>query len=343
MSKENELDWGLIHKILEGTATQQESEKWEALTRQHAAYAALIPWLRRVRAEQQDATSPFYAMDAWQDFKKRLLTQSTTIQRTLHPRGVFRLWQKAGMAAAVVLIISLCWWLYPSSLNNSPAKEVAALVTYTVPNGHTKLVTLPDSTQIWINAGSLVKVPAEWGEDAIREVWLEGEGFFEVRKDPSRPFVVHTSEATIRVLGTSFNIEAYHQIPVAVTIATGKVQFSSKGGRSVTLTQNQRSVWMAGEGKFHTTHTEASLYSGWREGILQFSDEPLLYVIETLERRFNVPMKVTGTIGKDQYCTARFAAGESLDNILQSLQHIYGLTITQEEGRILIQSKQQRK
>lgn len=329
MSKENELDWSLINKILEGTATQKESAKWEELTRQQAAYAALIPWLRQVQAEQQDTTSPYYAMDAWQDFSTKLPAK----QRVFPLRG---LWQKAAIAAAVALIFSLGWWLYPAS-----TKTNATQITYAVPNGQRKLVTLPDSTQIWINAGSLVKIPAEWSKDSIREVYLEGEGFFDVRKDPSRPFVVHTTEATIRVLGTSFNIEAYHQI--AVTVATGKVQFSNKDGQSVTLTKNQRSVWMAGEGEFQTTQADASLYSGWREGILQFRDEPLLNVIGTLERRFNVPMKVIGTIGEDQYCTARFAAGEPLDNILESMRHIYGLTITTKEGAILIQSKQKRK
>ncbi len=94
---------------------------------------------------------------------------------------------------------------------------------------------------------------------------------------------------------------------------------------------------------FKLCETEASLYSAWREGILLFRDEPLLKVIRTLERRFNVPIKVVGPIGEDQYCTARFTAGESLDNILESLRHIYGLTITESAGTILIQSKQKRK
>jgi transmembrane sensor len=320
MSKEKELDWDLISKILEGTATQEESVKWEALTRQQAAYAALIPWLRRIQEEQQDKTSPYYAMDAWQDLKTKLPAK----------QRVFHIWQKAaGIAATVVLIISLGWWLYPAS-----EKPATQLLTYTVPNGQRKLITLPDSTQIWINAGSLIKVPAEGTE---REIYLEGEGFFEVRKDPFHPFIVHTPEATVHVLGTSFNIEAYQQAPVAVTVATGKVQFFSKGGESVILTQNQRAVWLAG--KFQSTEAEASRYIAWRQGILQFHDEPLLKVIATLERKFNVSIKVSREFKKDQYCTAKFAAGESLDNILESLQHIYGLTITKKEGIIHIQSK----
>lgn len=337
MSKEKELDWDLIHKIMDGTASRGESAKWEALIRQQADYAALIPWLQGVRAAQQDTTSPFYAMDAWQDFKTKL-----PVQQIPRSTRVFRLSQKAGVAAAVALIIGLCWWLYPS-LHLSHSKTTTALVTYAVPNGQRKLVTMPDSTQIWINAGSSLKVPAEWGEDSVREVWLSGEGFFEVRKDPARPFIVHTPEATVRVLGTSFNIEAYHQAPVAVTVATGKVRLSGKSGQSVTLTQNQRSIWIEGKGEFQTMPANAILYSVWREGILQFSDEPLLQVIGKLERRFNIPMKVTGNIGEDQYCTARFAANESLYNILESLRHIYGLTITQKEGAILIQSNQKRK
>lgn len=333
MLTENELDWRLIDKIVAGTATSEESTQWEILTREQAAYAALIPWLRRVHKDQQDPSSPYYAMDAWQDFKTKLPAHSQQPSR-----GIFQLWPKVGMAAAVALLIGFCWWLYPS-LNQSPKNTVAALVTYSVPNGQRKLVTLPDSTRIWVNAGSSVKVPAQWGTDSVREVWLQGEGFFDVAKNPSRPFIVHTPETNVRVLGTSFNIEAYQHIPVAVTVATGKVRFYSNNGQSVTLLPNQRSVWVAGKETFETTQTDAAIYNGWRDGVIQFHDEPLANVIATLERRFNVPLKVVGVIGADQFCTARFDANESLDNILESLHHIYGLTITKKEGTILIQSK----
>jgi transmembrane sensor len=333
MLTENELDWRLIDKIVAGTATPDEVTQWDILTQEQAAYAALIPWLRRVQKDQQKPSSPYYAMDAWQDFKTKLPARAKQPSR-----GIFYLWRKAAMAAAVALFIGLAWWLYPS-INQSPAKTVAALITYTVPNGQRKLVTLPDGTQIWVNAGSSVKVPEKWEADSIREVWLEGEGFFDVVRNASRPFIVHTPETNVRVLGTSFNIQAYQHIPVAVTVATGKVRFSSKNGQSVTLSPNQRSVWVADKGAFETMETDAAIYNGWRDGVIQFRDEPLEKVIATLERRFNVPIKVVGVMGADRVCTARFDASESLDNILESFRHIYGLTITEKEGTVLIQSK----
>lgn len=335
MSKAHELDWSLINKIVDGTATQRESAKWETLVQQRTEYTALIPWIRRLQAEQLNASSPFYAMDAWQDFKTKLPTQSTARQQ---PARIFSLWKISGVAAAIALIISLSWWIYPS-LQHSSAKKANAMLSYTVPYGQQKRITLPDSTLIWINAGSSVKMPAEWNKDSTREVWLEGEGFFDVRTNSSLPFIVHTPTTTVRVLGTSFNIEAYHQLPVAVTVATGKVRLSSKEGQSVTIAQNQRSVWMEQEGVFQTIQTDALSYSAWREGILQFKDEPLSKVIGTLERKFNIPIVVVGTIGEDLYCTARFSAGESLDNILESLEHIYGLTVTKKEGTITIHLK----
>jgi ferric-dicitrate binding protein FerR (iron transport regulator) len=342
MLKEQGLDWDLINKIMAGTATPEESARWEELARQQEDYAALIPWLRNVQQQQKDITSPYYAADAWQHFKATLPASAKTVQMVPDELGVFRLWKKAAMAAAVAIIIGLCWWLYPAS-DHSYTKTVSELITYSVPNGEKKLITLPDSTHIWINAGSLVKVPAQWGNDTLREVWLDGEGFFEVKTNSSRPFVVHTGETSIRVLGTSFNIEAYSQAPIAVTVASGKVQFTGNKGQAVILTQNQRSVWLADNGQFQTTQTDATLYNSWKEGVLQFSDEPLQQVIGRLERRFNVRMEIEGAIGSDQYCTARFASGESLDNILESFRHIYGLQITRREDTIIIQSKQKRK
>jgi transmembrane sensor len=339
MSTKTELDWDLIQKMLDETANPQESARWKELTSENPSYAALLPWLKNVRAGQQDLHSPYYAMDAWQDFKKRLPAQQIPLQKEKTGK-VFNLLRYWSAAAAIALLIGLCWWLYPSSNK----REALALRTmYAVPNGERKLITLPDSSKIWMNAGSSIQVPAEWGRDSIREVWLDGEGFFEVTKNPARPFIVHAASTDIRVLGTSFNIEAYQPSPVAVTVATGKVRFSANNGGAVTLTPDQRAVFTAADTSFHTTLTDASLYNGWRQGVLQFNDEPLEKVIATLERTFAVRLKMVGEFSTGQYCTARFNRDESLDNILQSLQHIYGLKITHQDGHILIQSKLKRK
>jgi ferric-dicitrate binding protein FerR (iron transport regulator) len=320
-----------------GTATPEQVKKWEALTRDQPAYAALIPWLQQVQARQQEERSPFYAADAWQQFKTTLPVPGKIVQLATPQQRKFPAWQRAAIAAAILLITTISWWLYPA-LHHGTA-TAAPLITYTVPNGKKQLLTLPDSTQIWINAGSSVQVPAAWGQDTLREVWLNGESFFEVRGNAALPFVVHTATTTIRVLGTSFNIEAYRQASVAVTVNTGKVQFAGSNGQTVILSQNQRSVWHTANGQFETVPADASRYNGWREGILQFSDVPLEQVMATLERRFNVQIKRVGTIKSNQYCTAQFTAGESLDHILESLSHIYGLEITRQANSIIIQSR----
>lgn len=338
MSKKQTLDWDLINKILAGTATKQELRRWEALTRQQQEFAGLIPWLREMQAGQQDINSPFYAVDAWEKFKTILPVPEKAAPLIPHRTNLFLLWRKAAIAAAAAIIIGLCCWVYMRSGEKKPAE----LVTYSVPKGKNQLLTLPDSTLVWVNAGSSIKAPVQWENDSLREVWLEGEGFFEVQKDPARPFVVHAGEATIRVLGTSFNIEAYGQGQIAVTVNTGKIQFAAGHNQAVTLGKDQRSVWLTGSNELQTTETDASLYNVWREGVLQFNDETLQNVIGTLERHFNVPIEIAGPIKNNEYCTAKFAAGESLDNILKSLHHIYGVRIIRKEGAIVIQSGQKK-
>ncbi|WP_162946416.1 FecR family protein [Chitinophaga barathri] len=336
MSEKQSLEWDLVHKIMAGSATAEELQQWEMLTARQAEYADLLHLLKNVEAKQRDITSPFYATDAWEQFRTRLPRTATVAELPRH-RKIFPLRKIAAVAAAIAILAGAALFL----LRREQIPEhhnAARFVTYTVPGGEQKLVTLPDGSRIWINAGSVLKIPAQWNDDAPREIWLEGESFFDVQPDAARPFTVHTNQTTIEVLGTSFNVDAYDQAPVAVTVATGKVRFSAANGRSVTLVQNQLAE-MTRSGELRSGPADASVYSIWREGVLRFHDEPLPEVFRTLERRFNVKVKTKGNAGTGLYCTATFARGESLENILESFRHIYGLKITRNSEEIIIQSK----
>ena len=95
-------------------------------------------------------------------------------------------------------------------------------------------IELADGSKIWLNADSKVQYPALFN-GSTREVYLNGEAFFDIAKNPSKPFIIHLSNGTVRVLGTSFNIKAYDNEPVVETsVATGKVAFIPK------LKNNQR-------------------------------------------------------------------------------------------------------
>src|SRR5690606_11414510 len=112
------------------------------------------------------------------------------------------------------------------------AKQSGVFNTLTVPYGKRTEVVFPDGSKVWLNAGSQLTFP-EIFEEEKREVYLEGEGYFEVEGDRKRPFYVHTADMVVKVLGTTFNVSSYHDDPFASTVLlSGEIELQSVGETS---------------------------------------------------------------------------------------------------------------
>jgi ferric-dicitrate binding protein FerR (iron transport regulator) len=130
-----------------------------------------------------------------------------------------------GAAAAVLLIAGFTAW-YVISPKASPRKEMTALQWLEKTTRATKksVLTLPDGTVVTLNSATTLKYPAHFG-DSTREVYLEGEAYFSVSKDPVHPFIIHADKMNIRVLGTAFNIKSYRSEPSGeATLITGSIE-----------------------------------------------------------------------------------------------------------------------
>ncbi|MFH6942832.1 FecR family protein [Flavobacterium sp. FlaQc-50] len=191
------------------------------------------------------------------------------------------------MAASVVLLAGLSCFFYLST-ETSILKEYA-----TKPGEHTK-ITLSDGTQIWLNAGSLLKYPAEFEGDT-REVYLTGEAFFDVAKDKKHPFIIHTNKMDTKVLGTSFNVQAYpDQTTQEVSVLTGRVNVKSTvTEENVYVTPGQKVVFKSKNSSLHAfSNIPMNSISLWRKNIIVFEDTPLPEVITTINRNYNIAVSV---------------------------------------------------
>ena len=326
-------DWELIYAIARKTATPEEQARWSAWLQEHPEQAALPDYIAALESIQQDTRSPFYAQDAYEKLYPRLQERKRSFSfitgtRIRSFRSAYT--RIAAIAAILAGIFFFAWLLFHRS---SPGLHsiAAAQQIIRIPNGARRQLLLPDSSLLWVNAGSTVTVPVQWS-DSSREITLEGEGFFEIKADPKRPFLVHTHAATVKVLGTSFNIHAYPLEPVAVTVATGKVLFRSEtSGSQQFLARNERAILDPGNGKIHMTTDSTDTWSQWINGGLQFRDSPLQEVIHALERRYNASLELAGE-GKGLYCTAKYGRDESLENVLKSLQAVYNFHISRVSG-----------
>jgi ferric-dicitrate binding protein FerR (iron transport regulator) len=165
---------------------------------------------------------------------------------------------------------------------------------YATKPGERAKVTLSDGTQIWLNAGSFLKYPKEF-KGYTREVYLTGEAFFDVAKDKKHPFIIHTDKMDTKVLGTSFNVQAYpDQTTQEVSVLTGRVNVKSTvTEENVYVTPGQKVVFKSKNNKLQAfKDIPVNTISLWRKNIMVFEETPLPEVIATINRNYNVAVEI---------------------------------------------------
>ena len=206
-----------------------------------------------------------------------------------------------------------------------------------VPPGKREQYQLPDGTRVWLNSGSVLTYPRFFLGHS-REVALSGEAFFRVEHDAEHPFIIHTDKIDTRVLGTSFNVNAYTQYgQTVVTVATGRVQVSKDDHVLSTLTANQEITVDNQSGRFSLTkqaNTAARL--AWRSGRLIFDNTPLYEVLATLANHYSVSFDTLQVNLNGQYLTAEFGADASLWQVLNVIIQINKLNFTVTKNTVVV-------
>ncbi|MDR0940327.1 MAG: FecR domain-containing protein [Mediterranea sp.] len=196
--------------------------------------------------------------------------------------------------------------------------------------GQKKEVVLPDKSTLWLNSGTRVIYPERFGH--VRQIFVSGETFLDVSKDPERPFIVDTKDVRITVHGTRFNVRSYTEDKgTEATLLEGSISLLVKGG------QEERDVYLAPGEKAILANNRLSLesfdvatYRSWRNGQYTFRDKTLQEIITELQRVFNVQIVIRDkTLLKDVFFVT-FAQGLSLDQMLEALNIDDGLSITRD-------------
>jgi len=165
--------------------------------------------------------------------------------------------------------------------------DTEASNTLIVPRGGMYLLTLSDSTRVWLNADSRLEYPLAFSGN-MREVKLKGEAYFEVVKNAEAPFVVKTDLGDIKVLGTQFNVKCYPEEPViATTLVSGKVSFTNPALSPATLRPGQQLTYKKGADRAVLRPVNVRNYVGWRENLLVFQSEPLENIMQVLSRWYD--------------------------------------------------------
>ncbi|MCC6289528.1 MAG: DUF4974 domain-containing protein [Chitinophagaceae bacterium] len=266
-------------------------------------------------------------------------------------------WTLMTAAACVVLIIGTTIF-YRSQNRTVPADSPLSYITRLAEK---KSLVLPDGSKVILNAGSHISLAPDFGQ-TDRKILLDGEAYFDVAHDTTKPFIVQTSSMDVKVLGTAFNVKAYAtDATYETSLIRGSIQLSlKKEHKTILLHPNEKyvlkeetkNISAATVNTSGITPKSTQLPEGlvpvkidkkdtsivevsWTENKLAFADEPLDEVAKKLERWYGVKIEITDAgIAKNAY-TASFR-NEDIMNVLAALQFSRPFTFKKENDEIII-------
>ncbi|WP_448788628.1 FecR family protein [Bacteroides graminisolvens] len=237
----------------------------------------------------------------------------------------------AAVAAVFALLIGTGLYITQSNevdrLLNTEAKNRISKSYYQTDDSEIKKVKLCDGSILHLNGGTKLSLVANEFNKSKREVWLEnGEVFFEVKKDSTKPFIVHSGNLATIVKGTSFNIKAYAELNEnVISVRSGKVEVK-KGKESLGLyVKNTQLTYYSDENRSVSEKTNWEDAAAWINGILVFHNADKNELSLRLRQKFGVSIICAETILHNTKLNTRFNERASLNDILNNICTLYGL------------------
>ncbi|WP_372935858.1 FecR family protein [Mariniphaga sediminis] len=317
-------DLPIVSKILSGNASpseKQEFENWLALNRNNKQEFERFKkiWNSAHHKHEYDLEA------AHQKIKQKIAASEKPT------RQIYDTLRRVAAILILPLAFSVLYWGY-NTYKASDLQQIE-LTTITCPLGEIRQLDLPDGTTVYLNAGSKISYPQNFGNTENREVKLIGEALFEVTKDKEKPFIVDLGNVHIKVLGTVFNVSNYiDDSDLEVFLAEGSVELISYD-KAHLPTNKMRMI----PDQLATLTTTGQLlklemadfedYGSWKDGYLVFNDEPLEEVVRKLKRKFDVEISTPQQIDKGSKINGNFA-NKSIIEILDILKYTSSISYT---------------
>lgn len=205
-----------------------------------------------------------------------------------------------------------------------------------IPHGGEYITRLPDGSVVHLNAGSELKVPVYFGTES-REVWLRGEGFFEVVHRENLIFTVHTDKADISVLGTEFDVRAYtDEKEVVTTLVQGAVGVSS--GRTYDRLKPGEQARIAGKGDIRVAEVDIYPFIAWKNGRMVFENERLEKIMAELQRWYDFELFYADPDVKEMHFTIDILKYEEISKVLNLMERMNKVKFTQKGRTVVVNS-----
>lgn len=233
----------------------------------------------------------------------------------------YKVWKSVASLAAMLMVTFGLYFTWSMLKDHNPSVSYQQV---SVPPGELRELVLEDGTRLWLNSKSSLKYPMEFNGKE-REVYLDGEAYFEVAHNAKKPFIVHTGELKTRVLGTVFNIVAYQDnTEVRVVLLSGKVEVTEERGsaeRGSLILQPKQAARYQKEAQalIKTEISDPTQYSAWKEGKLVFDETPMYEVLDRLSVSYDVTFVLKNARLNGCKITGSFTTRQKVERVVESI------------------------
>lgn len=319
----------LYHKYLSGKASKEEQD---LLLSHYELFDS--------ESDGLDLLSDLEKAVIRDEIEERIRQKITTAERTVNPLFKKRNLWIAGITVAALFLLFFNISVFRNSIKHSTPDSVLSGLTREKEN---RLIRLPDGSSVIISAGSKLNYPSSFDGLPKREVYLDGQAYFDIKHNSVKPFVIYTGKLKTTVLGTAFNINAWSvSDDITVTVARGKVKVEDEDNRTIGVITPDHQIQYD---KLNTNVIEKKVnspeYLKWKEEDLLLSDVSVAEAVELLEDRYKVKIHISDNQIKSKRFTTIIRKGEALDKILNSISEFNGAVYRYEPDRssIIIDSK----
>lgn len=268
------------------------------------------------------------------------LRSKRELRSSLLPIGRKYSYGRIWMAAASVVLLIAATLLWPRLIAEKSGTLAALAYGQVRTNkGERKIFILADGSKVTMNSASVLTYPLAF-KKGNREVKLEGQAFFEIKRDTSHPFIVRTSKLAVQVLGTTFDVSNYNQEEeLSVTVKSGKVSVQADlKTRKHLLLEGDRLVYHTKDGSVNKQRVQPEEYISWQKGHYVFEDKTLSYICQQLEKVYDMEFHFQDQDIKLKKMGFRIR-GENIISVMDMLSLAGGFSYTIKDKQITLKNK----
>lgn len=323
----------LIAKYLANEMDENEKANFEIDIALDADNQRLIGEMKRdwTMLDSYNNRKKVNANNAWDKLSGRLRDENLVpSQNKVKIAASRRMLAYAATLLGIAVLGTTALWL-------NSKKEKPQMLSILNSNGSTIVQTLADGSIVYVGNSSTFEYPKAFSKDE-RKVALKGQAYFDIARNPQKPFIIETKDAYIQVLGTAFNVKSYSESRFELIVERGKVKVSLKKDPNIsqTVTAGERMVIDNSNLVKSTWHDDGSL--AWRMGKMQFKDETLQNIVNVVNRNYGSHITIA-----DQQTAARRLTVTFEENSIDTITELVCVTLNIEykkaNDQIILSSK----